>query len=224
MGKCPPVTKDCVVVVMMLCEEGLTIPQGPHGYPVGFPASFPPDGVTRFYLGDDQFNEDMVEHYEDKYHAAVAAVPPVLDRRFKMAQFNAQERYNRRLWVMDMKAVWDYQHQAAVIPDSLSSMSLDDVQMQQHLEYASYLDYMNDNMALYDEDYRSRARVFRAAMTDHDGVGALAAQDHLRIDAEARLRQSRTQALWKGLARMRDLRAQTVPCNRPSTTAHQPTS
>jgi hypothetical protein len=48
LGKCPPVTKDCVVVVMMLCEEGLKIPQGLDGYPVGFPASLPPDGATRF--------------------------------------------------------------------------------------------------------------------------------------------------------------------------------
>jgi hypothetical protein len=166
----------------------------------------------------------MIERYEDKYHAVVAAVPPVLDRRFKMAQFNAQERYNRRLWVMDMKAVWDYQHQAADTTDSLSSTSLDDVQMQQHLEYASYLDYMNDKMALYDEDYRSRALAFKNAMTDHDRACKLTAQGRSRIDAESRLRQSRTQELWKGLARVRDLHAQTVSCNHPLTTTRQPTS
>jgi hypothetical protein len=224
LGKCPTVTKDRVVVVMMLCEEGLTIPQGLNGYPVGFPASLPPDGATRFYLGDAQLNEDMIERYEDKYHAVVASVSPVLDRRFKVAQFNAQERYNRRLWIMDMKAVWDYQHQAADIPDSPSAMALNDVKMQQHLEYASYLDYMNDKMTLYDEDYRSRARVLKNALTDHDSISTLTAQDRSRIDAESRLRQSRTQALWKGLARMRDLRAQTVLRPHLSSATCQPTS
>ena len=145
---------------MMLCEEGLVIPQAPDGYPVGFPASLPPDGATRFSLGDDQVNDEMIAIYEDKYQAAVA-VQDGYDRRYRMAQFNAQARYHRRLWVMDMKAAWDFEHQTTEVLDSCSTASLDDVQMQQHLEYAAYLDYMNEKMQLYDEDYRFRAITFK---------------------------------------------------------------
>jgi hypothetical protein len=209
-NKCPPVTKDCTVTVLMLCEEGRPIPQCPRGFPVGFPASLPPDGSIRSYLGDDQLQDDMFERYSDKYLATVAAVPPALDRRMKMVRFNAQERYNRRLWVMEMKAVWDFQHSNP--PDSLSSSSSSDSesQMQLHLVYASYLDYMNAQMALYDTDYRARAILFKETMTDHDSAINLTAVDRARIDSQSLLRQARTQALWKGLARIKDLRAKAI--------------
>ncbi len=143
-----------------------------------------------------------------------------MDRRFKMAKFNAQERYNRRLWVMDMIAVWDYQHPATDNTDSLLSTSSDDMK-QQDLDYYSYLDYMTAKMTLYDEDYRTRAIAFKNALTDYDSDVKLTAQDRSRIDAESRLRQSRTQELWKGLARVRDLHAQTISRDPPLTTARQ---
>jgi hypothetical protein len=124
----------------MLCDVGTPIPHGSSGFPVGFPASLPPDGTIRSYLGDEQFNEDMIETYPDKYHAAVAAVPPELDRRMKMARFNAQERYNRRLFVMEMKAVWDYQHLNKTATSSSTMLGDSESQLQLDLDYASYLD------------------------------------------------------------------------------------
>ncbi len=192
LNKCPPVTKDCIVTVLMLCEEGFPIPHGYNGFPVGFPASLPPGGTIRSYLGDDQFNEDMIEIYPDKYLAAVAAVPPVLYRRLQMARFNAQERYNRRLWVMEMKAVWDFQYSDKTDSHSSTMLCDSESQMQLDLAYASYLDYMNDRLALYDADYRTRAIAFKEAMTDQDSVSRLTALDRARIDSESLLRQART--------------------------------
>jgi hypothetical protein len=206
LGKCPPVTKDCTVTVLMLCDDGLPIPQGYAGFPAGFPASLPPEGTIRSYLGDDCLTEDMFECYADKYEAAVAAVSPVLDRRFQLAKFNAQARYDRRLWVQEMKAIWDFQHQSAVPTDSSLSPALSDSDIQHDLHYASYLDYMNAKMTLYDEDYRTRLVAFKHNMADAAPV--LTDRDRALIDSESILRQSRTQALWKGLARVRVLRAQ----------------
>jgi hypothetical protein len=146
----------------------------------------------------------------------------VLDRRYRIARFNAQERYNRRLWVSEMKAVWDFQRLISGNKISHSSQDLDDVKMQQDLEYASYLDYINDKLVLYDEDYRTRATAFKNAMTDHDDERPLTAQERFRIDFESRLRQSRTQELWKGLARLRDRSDQLNSSDQPRVTRHPP--
>ena len=219
-----PVTPECCITVVMLCAEGLHIPPGSDGFPAGFPPSLPPGGALRSYLGenppgdamrsyvgDDGLNQDMFDTsqdnrfiYEDKYEAAISAVPPISDRISKMARFNAQERFNRRLWVTEMKAVWDFDQ---LTQTSSDSQLKDITPFQKDLDHASYLDYMQGKLTLYDEDYRSRAIAFKKDIDGHPVHRVLDDRDRARIDSEFLLRQSRTQELWKGLARLRKLRS-----------------
>jgi hypothetical protein len=203
----------------MTCAEGLPIPPDRMGFPAGFPAHLPPDGSMQSYFGDDKVMDDMVEIYSDKHEAAIAAAPPFFDRRIKMARFNAQARFDRRLFASEMKAVWEFD----LLQFKSSDSKLEDVTpIQADLEYASYLDYMNEKMTLYDDDYRARATLFKKELEGDCQARPLSAHERAQLDSESLSRQFRTQELWKGLARLRILRAQSdlnnpsrVPCGWP---------
>jgi hypothetical protein len=227
-GRCPGLQKHSIVTVLMLCTEGMTIPQGQNGLPAGFPASFLPEGLTRHILAPIPYVTEGVDHdgegpqlYEDKYEAAISALPAATERRLKMARFNSQERFNRKLFVAEMKASWDFTLQTEVKSDRgptnadydqqmckiLGTTSADyDQQMQQDEDYALFLDYMVDKMKIYDDDYKARAIDFKSDIDGYEGDKEMTANQRAQVDADYRRRQARTEQLWKGLARLKRLR------------------
>jgi hypothetical protein len=89
-----------------------------------------------------------------------------------------------------MKAIWEYDHQI----------------LWDEMEYANYLDFINEKLRVYDDDYASRLIHFKAKFTTKAEERNLTAEDRTRNDKDSLLRQARAESLWKGLRRLINLR------------------
>ncbi len=283
MGKSPMLSDHTVVTVVMLCTNGMEIPQGYDDSLAGFPVSYPPDGMTRcdapdgmpswdsrplvgqmrplnhtdveaqqFYWevrnppdSDDSESEELTDaelveaitcintvdlwgesairmmtsnpgftilrtgngtalvlfpdrqfrvfftcDIDDAYfrmwtsskegettdpqgeflttpvHTVGAESqsrgqsPTVFKQRTQIAAqvtvFNSRERFYRRLYTADMKAVWDYDHQVPRIEISGNDS------MKEDMEFATYLDFITEKLRVYDDDYAARLTMFKA--------------------------------------------------------------
>ncbi len=313
VGKCPKLSHRSIVTVKMLCTDGImVIPHGIDGLPVGFPISYPPDGMTRAdapggmtiwqprtyaprnhedaaaeqfrmevtnvpdsdeseseELTDAEFRETIMEStclntVDNWGDAAVqmmisnpgftilrygngTALVLFPDKRFRVFftrdiddacanilgttyhgestgnqtdesvlgsisedelpsnpkksidninALNSRERYNRRLYAAEMKAVWDFDYQLSrVAVNGNDTMEMD-------MAYAKYLDYITEKLRIYDEDYFARLKVYKTPTGIQTPEPELTAEDRLRNDNDSRLRQARTENLWKGLRRL----------------------
>ncbi len=110
--------------------------------------------------------------------------------------FNSRERYNRRLYASEMKAVWDFDHQLSRGVDNTNNVTDLDI------AYAKYLDYITEKLRVYDEDYLVRLVTFKTHSSTQTYENELTAEDRLRNDKDSSMRQARTENLWKGLRRL----------------------
>ncbi len=65
------------------------------------------------------------------------------ESRDRLKAFNASERFNRRLYAADMKAIWDHDHHT--LQTNIPGNDL----MRDEMEYANYLDYMAAKLRIY---------------------------------------------------------------------------
>jgi hypothetical protein len=214
LGPVPIVTTNCVVTVLMWCAEGMPIPQGHDGMSAGFPMVFPPGGLTSHYVADgvsgdgDEIGKLIRDDITMEKSEMGENLSPSSDFRSQMDKFNSQARFDRRLYVAEMKATWDFEHH--------SRCKEGDLLLWQEGEYAKYLDYMVEKMNRYDEDYRDRAKTLKLSMRRKQDELSPIIDERARRDAEYILRQTRTENLWKGLARLRQLGAMDkIPRSKP---------
>jgi hypothetical protein len=104
------------------------------------------------------------------------------------------------MYAADMKAIWDFGTQ---LPQA--AIGVHD-SMHDEMEYANYLDYINEKMRIYDEDYAARLIYFKADLTPRTEEVESTAGTRSSNDKDSLLRQSRTESLWKGLRRIMNLR------------------
>jgi hypothetical protein len=126
----------------------------------------------------------------------VRKLSTVSESRDRLTAFNASERFNRRLYAADMKAIWDYDHQT--LQSNIPGNDL----MRDEMEYANYLDFITEKLRIYDDDYVSRLILFKADITSKAGERNLTAEVRARNDKDSLLRQARTESLRKGLRRL----------------------
>jgi hypothetical protein len=187
-------------VSMMVSNPGFTI----LGYGNGTALVLFPDLIHRVFFTNDiddacastlaSSTKDLPTEIKDKSHndPTWKTFPSYEQRVDHITVFNSRERYNRRLYAAEMKAVWDFDHQLTRGTIHCSEpMALD-------MEYGRYLDYITEKLRIYDEDYSKRLKLLKPQPDEMEQTPG----DRSRMDQDSRLRQKRTEDLWKGLRRL----------------------